>query len=808
MESTTPHTRKALTLLVAAVVALSATAGFAGFAAAATTTDLTVSISDDDGTIAPGETTTVEIAVTNADGGVGAASYGIELSDPSVAEITDADIGGATTAPAIQQDGSSADIRYFQGDTDDSGEVVILTVTLEATAAGTTSLDVVENSDQNNLVVFDEVGAGYTLDSIGSATLTVNTPPSADAGGDQTVDQGATVTLDASASNDPDGDTLSYQWSQTGDGPSVSLSDASAAQPTFTAPDVSEETTLDFEVEVSDGTATDTDSVSVTVQPPAPDPAVFAVSNLQAPGSATQGDTIDVSADVENTGGQAATKAVEFRVDTDGDGSIADENAVASQDVQLDAGGSTTVTFEDVDTSGLPAGTLTHGVFTVDDTATAQITIDAPAEANFQVSNLQAPGSATQGDTITVSADVENTGDQEATQTVEFRIDDSSDDLDDGDDDAVISQEVTLAAGASETVTFDVDTSALVPGDYVHGVVTEDDSGTAQITIEEPAPTGDKETTVSLQPAEQIGAVGTTTTYEVVVDDAQGGVGAAEIAVGVDDPSVAEIAGVEILNANSEDVTITPSSASFDYFGADTDQTGSVVVAEVTVEGAGAGTTDLSVEPADGNSEVLVFDEEGQPYDVTGTDGATLEVEPVSFLVDDTSAPEKAGVGSTVTITTTISSDGEVESTQLVGLNFDVDGDGDDQSDETQNKEVTIGPNGQTQVSFEVEIPADASFGDREYDIVTSAEVESGTVEVTPPDVNGDGELPGDLNDDGIYEDVNGDGTVNTGDPQALFGNRDTDAVEKNAAAFDFNGDGVVNVGDAQALFIEVTGSA
>ena len=43
------------------------------------------------------------------------------------------------------------------------------------------------------------------------------------------------VTLDGSGSSDPDGDPLSYAWTQVS-GPTVALSDATAAQPTFTAP--------------------------------------------------------------------------------------------------------------------------------------------------------------------------------------------------------------------------------------------------------------------------------------------------------------------------------------------------------------------------------------------------------------------------------------------------------------------------------------------------------------------------------------------------------------------------------------------
>ena len=60
-------------------------------------------------------------------------------------------------------------------------------------------------------------------------------PPVADAGPAQTVQVNSAVQLDGSGSSDPDGDTLSYQWSQTG-GTAVTLSSATAVKPTFTAP--------------------------------------------------------------------------------------------------------------------------------------------------------------------------------------------------------------------------------------------------------------------------------------------------------------------------------------------------------------------------------------------------------------------------------------------------------------------------------------------------------------------------------------------------------------------------------------------
>jgi lysophospholipase L1-like esterase len=61
--------------------------------------------------------------------------------------------------------------------------------------------------------------------------------PVADAGSNQSVDEFDFVTLDGTASSDPKGGNLSFQWVQTG-GPDVDLVGDQSATPTFTAPDV------------------------------------------------------------------------------------------------------------------------------------------------------------------------------------------------------------------------------------------------------------------------------------------------------------------------------------------------------------------------------------------------------------------------------------------------------------------------------------------------------------------------------------------------------------------------------------------
>jgi hypothetical protein len=93
-----------------------------------------------------------------------------------------------------------------------------------------------------------------------------NQAPTANAGPDQSVTGGATVNLNGAGSSDPDGDTLTFTWTQTG-GTGVTLNGAGTATPSFVSAAASD--TLIFRLVVNDGTVDSApDEVVVTVTAP------------------------------------------------------------------------------------------------------------------------------------------------------------------------------------------------------------------------------------------------------------------------------------------------------------------------------------------------------------------------------------------------------------------------------------------------------------------------------------------------------------------------------------------------------------
>lgn len=108
-----------------------------------------------------------------------------------------------------------------------------------------------------------------------------NTPPVANAGTPQTVNENTRVDLTGMNSTDADGDTLVYSWRQVSPAtPQVTLTDSGTETPYFTAPEVGlQGASFTFELEVDDRKANGTDTATV----------VISVSNVNKPPVARAG---------------------------------------------------------------------------------------------------------------------------------------------------------------------------------------------------------------------------------------------------------------------------------------------------------------------------------------------------------------------------------------------------------------------------------------------------------------------------------------------------------------------------------------
>ena len=122
-----------------------------------------------------------------------------------------------------------------------------------------------------SLVVLDDIGVPSVADTV---TITVNAPPLANAGSDQTADSAALVTLDGSGSRDSNTTNLTYAWERTGGttGGTAALTGANTNMPTFTADTLAvgaDNVTHTFTLTVTDDEgATNTDTVTITVDGP------------------------------------------------------------------------------------------------------------------------------------------------------------------------------------------------------------------------------------------------------------------------------------------------------------------------------------------------------------------------------------------------------------------------------------------------------------------------------------------------------------------------------------------------------------
>ena len=127
-------------------------------------------------------------------------------------------------------------------------------IVLSSTSAVKPTFTAPNLSSSTNYTFTLMVSDGHLNSLPDQVTITVkqtNQVPEAKAGIDQSVNEGVLVTLDGSASSDPDGDILVYSWvAPVG----ITLSSITAVKPTFTAPEVLTDQNYTFSLIVNDGT--------------------------------------------------------------------------------------------------------------------------------------------------------------------------------------------------------------------------------------------------------------------------------------------------------------------------------------------------------------------------------------------------------------------------------------------------------------------------------------------------------------------------------------------------------------------------
>ncbi|WP_435361659.1 malectin domain-containing carbohydrate-binding protein [Haloarchaeobius sp. DFWS5] len=210
--------------------------------------------------------------VTSAKGGSGGVQFAKEV-DSAFSDVANPD------APGVTGTTTETDLYLTVHPSNDTVEAFYAVDGGEMTKVGETTIPAgwLDSSDGTGLAI-GVISTAFGSDSTFAATwqhLNVeyveappNQPPVADAGTNITVEEGDSVSLNAGASSDPDGDdnALGYTWTQLSGTPDGLLDMSDSAQVSFTAPEVDADSTYTFEVLVDDGDATDTDTVTVTVQ--------------------------------------------------------------------------------------------------------------------------------------------------------------------------------------------------------------------------------------------------------------------------------------------------------------------------------------------------------------------------------------------------------------------------------------------------------------------------------------------------------------------------------------------------------------
>ncbi|MUV90394.1 hypothetical protein GJ629_11180, partial [Halapricum sp. CBA1109] len=562
-----------------------------------------------------------------------------------------------------------------------------------------------------------------------------------------------------------------------------------ALAPVAAAPDGSATATAAVSVDPGTTNTTVGGTTTVDVVVDAPD----GVSAYQFNASLPNGSVADIT-DV-TLGGSPTFPETSYGPDNDtvtvgGGGASFDSTTptVATLELSGDVAGETSIDLTDVTVQNESGDDYDIG--TVDG---GSLTVESP-DSTVTVTGLADLGSVEQGSTASVSATVENTGDAATDATVSFAVDGSETDA----------RTVSLAVDESRTLTFDVDTASLSTGSHSYTLTTTDDSATRSFEVTDPP----EAVTVDLRPTDASVASGGSATFDVVATAANG-IQGASVSVGLTDATTAQITGA----SPNGDAAFPDASVGADNetagleigYLSDQDASDGLTVGTVTLTGEAAGETTLDVTGATltnesseytidqfGSAQLTVTDEQPQatvgiePSNASVAAGSNATYEVVSTAdgpVTDLSLSVSLTNNTTASVADIAPGEGATtESTAIGADNGSASlaasyADGADATEGLVLATVTLSGVAAGETNLTV-AGATLTDGTVEYEVATGGE---GRLVVTEPSpvVTG-GNPAADLDDDGRYEDVDGNGVADLFDALTYYNERDSDAIRNN----------------------------
>ncbi len=282
------------------------------------------------------------------------------------ADMTDASFG-ATITNGYTHEVATRDGAVPQYQSPLAGRMAFTAADASAAAFGTTTVNFHASLAGQSVRVRFRYGGGfddfntlflYELDNF-ALTNATNTPfledvadqhvcvPIVSAGPDQTVNEGATATLNGSAS-DLAG-AITTEWTQI-EGPAVTLSSTTALNPTFTAPMVDQDTVLGFRLTATGTNGTRSSDTHVTVHDLGGPP----VAQINGPSSAKTGQAVQLDGNAStDPDGQALTYA--WSQDSGPPGTFSSTTAAHVTFTTGSTPGNVVVSLRVTDTTGLSA---------------------------------------------------------------------------------------------------------------------------------------------------------------------------------------------------------------------------------------------------------------------------------------------------------------------------------------------------------------------------------------------------------------------------------------------------------------------